>query len=53
MSSLVYFEPAEMRTWGQALVACMALAIFGLATDDNPDREAIPGIIIFGAVGTY
>ena len=44
-----------MRTWGQVLVACIALAIIGCITDDDPqgDRDALPGIIIFGAVGTY
>ena len=44
-----------MRTWGQVLVALMALAVLGCITDDDPqgDLDAIPGIIIFGAVGSY
>ena len=44
-----------MRTWGQVLVVLTALAILGCITDDDPqgDQEAIPGIIFFGAVGSY
>ena len=44
-----------MRTWGQVLVACMALGLLGCLGDDDPqgDLEALPGLLMFGGVGTY
>ena len=44
-----------MRTWGQVLVALMALGLLGCIVDDDPqgDLEALPGLAIFGGVGAY
>ena len=44
-----------MRTWGQVLVAFMALGLLGCLADDDPqgDLEALPGIAFCGGVGAY
>ena len=55
MPSLVHVAIEAMRTWGQVLVALMALGLLGCIVDDDPqgDLEALPGLAIFGGVGAY
>ena len=55
LSSWVHVAINAMRTWGQVLVAFMALGLFGCLIDDDPqgDLEALPGLAMFGGVGAY